>query len=648
MNTSNSNSSQPQWLKQASLQRLNMMVMNKKELLTGCISSFDKDIDPESISSSGLSKTEKYRIKQYYLGLLGGRQAMLALIECRNDQLNNENNSNSNSSSSSSNGKDKVFQSIRTNEFKMLSKSVNLPDEFLCDSGILYDLIFSKAPSSVVKDALQLLASVCMEKTARGLTSDQINLALKQIRVNALKNTSSTTSASASGCDDNRDDDDREGTSSKEVEIAGNNDENVAPYTSSPHNQATEAYRVQILTELIKLYIADIASISVVQASDDEEPELIDSTCNVDLSVIGSHLSTPLQAVLEEAEELTIDDLEASNMLLKPYLRQLSSLKAKLTVELTDLEESKAYIALGIDKDASDNAIKKAYHSAAVKLHPDKPGGDTKKFQQLQDLYQEVLQKRKEDDMVNTSSDPRVEAETKLATELVKTIQSLIEDLHEYANVCANIAQLSMLWQKGIDTAAALEFPKALKKLVKLVTKEQIYGNSKKKKCSSMHDCSPTLVMLPMENLCDVIQRISNFAMQIPSCSFRYGVAASKNGSFMQLVESAMQAGLSTMKCIVPLLTAEEQLKSSIKRLHDSKGSDNTNTHTLLVELISTAFRCCSTTISMAAEKAVASTVIAQDLLHAANDVIRLAEKEKKNGKCRRLTHEYYYICYHH
>lgn len=48
-------------------------------------------------------------------------------------------------------------------------------------------------------------------------------------------------------------------------------------------------------------------------------------------------------------------------------------------------------VRAGIDKNSSEAAIRKAYHKEAVKLHPDKPGGDTKKFQKLQDLYQEGL-----------------------------------------------------------------------------------------------------------------------------------------------------------------------------------------------------------------------------------------------------------------
>ena len=42
----------------------------------------------------------------------------------------------------------------------------------------------------------------------------------------------------------------------------------------------------------------------------------------------------------------------------------------------------------------TDLEIKKAYHLLAVKIHPDKPGGDTVKFQALQASYHEIAQSR--------------------------------------------------------------------------------------------------------------------------------------------------------------------------------------------------------------------------------------------------------------
>ena len=61
-------------------------------------------------------------------------------------------------------------------------------------------------------------------------------------------------------------------------------------------------------------------------------------------------------------------ELEESNIRLKPYLKQLNALKASLSTQLRELEDSRAFIALGISKEASEAMIKKAYHSKAIKL----------------------------------------------------------------------------------------------------------------------------------------------------------------------------------------------------------------------------------------------------------------------------------------
>lgn len=45
------------------------------------------------------------------------------------------------------------------------------------------------------------------------------------------------------------------------------------------------------------------------------------------------------------------------------------------------------YKLLGIEKSASQDEIKKAFRKMAQKLHPDKPGGDEKKFKEINEAY---------------------------------------------------------------------------------------------------------------------------------------------------------------------------------------------------------------------------------------------------------------------
>jgi molecular chaperone DnaJ len=53
------------------------------------------------------------------------------------------------------------------------------------------------------------------------------------------------------------------------------------------------------------------------------------------------------------------------------------------------------YKILGINKDASKEAIKRAYRELAQKYHPDKAGGDEKKFKEINEAYQVLSDDKK-------------------------------------------------------------------------------------------------------------------------------------------------------------------------------------------------------------------------------------------------------------
>jgi molecular chaperone DnaJ len=53
------------------------------------------------------------------------------------------------------------------------------------------------------------------------------------------------------------------------------------------------------------------------------------------------------------------------------------------------------YKVLGVDKAANEDEIKKAYRKLAHKYHPDKSGGDEKKFKELNEAYQVLSDKAK-------------------------------------------------------------------------------------------------------------------------------------------------------------------------------------------------------------------------------------------------------------
>ena len=62
-----------------------------------------------------------------------------------------------------------------------------------------------------------------------------------------------------------------------------------------------------------------------------------------------------------------------------------------------------AYSTLGVQRGATDEEIKRAYRKLAAKHHPDKEGGNTAKFQEIQGAYDTLTdpQKRQEHDNPN-------------------------------------------------------------------------------------------------------------------------------------------------------------------------------------------------------------------------------------------------------
>ena len=58
------------------------------------------------------------------------------------------------------------------------------------------------------------------------------------------------------------------------------------------------------------------------------------------------------------------------------------------------VDTTKLYTTLGVEKDADESTIKKAYRKLAVKKHPDK-GGDPAEFQEIQRAYEVLSNEQK-------------------------------------------------------------------------------------------------------------------------------------------------------------------------------------------------------------------------------------------------------------
>ena len=117
------------------------------------------------------------------------------------------------------------------------------------------------------------------------------------------------------------------------------------------------------------------------------------------------------------------------------------------------------------------------------------------------------------------------------------------------ADQCARIGQLAIKWQKRVDRASRMPFPEdlnALYKIVKDTEAKKRKGDKDREKDREKDkdregedhyvlECSAKLAIAPLEKICELMQLLSSYAMELPSCGFRYGLAIAGNSNYMKV-----------------------------------------------------------------------------------------------------------------
>jgi hypothetical protein len=122
-------------------------------------------------------------------------------------------------------------------------------------------------------------------------------------------------------------------------------------------------------------------------------------------------------ATLREEFKRTADEVQKSdwglerlnqfNRAFDDYILRLMRFKSELLDSISQLHEQSAYAILGVDAEATDSEIRKAYMTAARDAHPDK-GGDKQTFQDINNAYEKIMLQRKQSTKMDFEPEPTV------------------------------------------------------------------------------------------------------------------------------------------------------------------------------------------------------------------------------------------------
>ena len=288
-------------------------------------------------------------------------------------------------------------------------------------------------------------------------------------------------------------------------------------------------------------------------------------------------------------------------------------------------------------RDCDAAALKKAYRAKAVKLHPDKKGGDKAKFQQLNDMYNEMLKVKLEESVVSEEIEAEWNADgdtINRALAVVGKLEGYVLDIKTATAACTELAQASLRWKKRVDKAGKLPCPKGIRRLIKLLKSPASDGDN-----VTVKSCSCLLAEEHLQIISVTVSLMVSELMALLSLG-RYGVSTGKNIHLMKNIEHLAMCGLNVQKCVPSLSPIECQIDSLLPRaeLSYELSQKDQGVHDVLVQMFGTSFHTRHLTVGMAADSCVTVALVAAEICLAVKQIIKLSDQDFKNNLKRQAT----------
>jgi len=277
------------------------------------------------------------------------------------------------------------------------------------DNGWLHAEVFAKNPSQVLEDAMRCALDDSSFALAREVSSPASRRRSSADTVTTLSTDRSSFSADQVNLTLRR----------RAMQAQGDGMRSLLGKKRGAGPRCSEEYmRAQVWLELMRMHVEGPSPEQLAQESQQiGRGSLKDGSANRRSSSMGRANSAPSptnttlwddqkvrieirkkEADIEaESKSMTLDALRNQNRSIEAYLMRLVRQRDQLKQIAKLAEECDSYLMLGLDgPNATDDEIKRAYHTLARREHPDKAGVNNKeRFQEIQQAYSAVTKRRK-------------------------------------------------------------------------------------------------------------------------------------------------------------------------------------------------------------------------------------------------------------